>query len=855
MTDSTQTARDADELAARQETVRDFQRRWNRFARQWRKASQESQAAGEEMVRTALAQGLAPVTDRDPAPPPLDVQLNAACAVVAASGYFDAEEYAEEHRLRLGVEPVRHFVEQGWLDLRAPSLRFDLWSYWATHLDPTATQVNPLLHYLLVGRHAGLAPIPDQSPLRSPTRLEGTPKRVCLFAAYDRDGLIDDYVVDYLTELARHADVYYLADGVLEPGEREKIAGITKGAWSVPHAAYDFGSFSMLARDLVGWDVFDGYDEVILANDSCYLLRPLDEVFERMDARACDWWSLQLTSMEHGEAYDGDDDPIPLAEAKDRFLGPRKWNDVNYLHLSSYFLVYRRPVISDPGFRFRLDTVSGQRDKMLVVHKYEVGISRYLMDAGFDFDTFIPDLYAFHPLYSHQVFELIERGFPLIKRNFLGENSMHVLDVDAWPERLRAVAPDAPVEQIAANIARVSPGDRLHEAYGVHLDDAGRRIVPPRAVWGNALRKLDVESPGFGHWWAFLTNHATGRLDPGLRAVFEQVRHDPSIRKIVLTGPRPLDDDLAGEHVTVLPANTVDGQRLLVRSGRILVDAEPNLAVKLPLAPARHDFIHAGLGLPLLPHAVSAHPDGEWRKLKAMAVVSQADALVRAAADPDLDLRKMWDTGLPRHDFLLADRLPADLAAEESRLRERIGDRALVVWWVRDACHHTPEEIARIVAWAREHDVAVGIRESRVERVDGWLRAFTEDEHDHGIVSLNARTSPWTSLIHRVADAVVTDHAPEAFDALVLGTPLIRYAASRADSTDVAGGRVSAVFEGDGWPSVAHAGDTDALLAHLHAAADDGFAKRTVGDRPGVVPLDGQASWRFAQRLRELDLR
>lgn len=848
MTDATQTARDAVELETRRETVRDFQRRWHRFARQWRRASQQSHQAGEAQVRLALQEGLAPVTDGTPAPPPIEVQLNAACAVVAASDLFDAEDYAAEHHLLLGVDPVRHFVEQGWLDLRAPSLRFDVWSYWVTHLDPTDVQVNPLLHYLLVGRHEGLAPIPERTTLRPATRLTGTPRRVCLFAAYDRDGIIDDYVVDYLAELARHADVYYLADGVLEPGELEKIAGITKGAWSVPHAAYDFGSFSMLARDLVGWDVLDGCDEVILANDSCYLVRPLDEVFARMDTRACDWWSLQATSMEHRESYVGDDDPIPLAEAKERFVGPRHWTDVNYLHLSSYFLVYRRPVVSDPGFRFRLDTVSGQRDKMLVVHKYEVGISRYLMDAGFDFDTYIPDLYAFHPLYSRHVFELIERGFPLVKRNYLGENPLHVLDLDKWPERLRAVAPDAPVETIAANIARVSPVDRLHEAYGVHLGDEGRRIIPPRSVWGGALRKLDRESPSFGHWWAFCANHLTGRLDPGLRAVFEQVKDDSSIRKVVLTGSRALEDELAGENVTVLPLNTVDAQRLLVRCARILVDAEPNLAVKLPLAPARHDFIHAGLGLPVLPHSASAHAEGEWRKLRAMAVVSQADALVRTAADPDLGLGQMWATGLPRHDLVLTERPPADQAREESRLRDLIGERRLVVWWASNACHHTPDEIARIGAWARAHDVAIGIRESRVERVDGWTQAFSGEQ----VITLNARNTPWSNLIHRVADAVVTDQVPEAFDALVLGTPLVQYVERSADE---ASGDLDAVFEGDGWPSVERVLDTDDLLAHLQARADDGFEKRPVGDRPGVVPLDGQAAWRFAQRLRELDLR
>ena len=846
MTGSVQTAHDDAELARRREVVNDFQHRWHRFVRQWRRASQQGQEPGQALVRRALEEGLEPVTDREPVPPPIEVQLNAACAVVAASDLFDADQYAAEHRLLLGVDPVRHFVEQGWLDLRAPSLRFDVWSYWATHLDPTDTEVNPLLHHLLVGRHDALGPIPEQTSKRPPTRFTGSPSRVCLFAAYDRDGLIDDYVVDYLSELSRHADVYYLADGVLDPGELDKIAGVTKGAWSVPHAAYDFGSFSMLARDLVGWDVLDAYDEVILANDSCYLVRRLDDVFARMDARACDWWSLQATSMEHGESFDGDNDPIPLAEAKERFVGARKWTDVHYLHLSSYFLVYRRPVVSDAGFRFRLDTVSAQRDKMLVVHKYEVGISRYLMDAGFDFDTYIPELYPFHPLYSSQVFELIESGFPLVKRNFLGENPLHVLDLDTWPERLRAMAPETPVTTIAANIARVSPVDRLHEAYDVHLED-GRRIIARRPVWGGAFRKLDRESPAFGHWWAFCANRTTGRLDPGLRAVFEQVRHDPSIRKVVLTGSRRLDDDLVGDNVTVLPLNTVDGQRLLLRCARILVDSEPNLAVKLPLAPSRHDFVHLGVGLPSLAHAASADPEGEWRKLRAMAVASQADALVRAAAEPDLELSQMWATGLPRHDVLLSSRLPDDLAVEEVRIRERVGGRRLVVWWTAEACAHTADEVARIGAWAREHDVAIGVREPRVDRRDGWTRAFA----DQGVVTFNARTTPWSSLVHRVADAVVTDRVAEAFDALVLGTPLIQYAARRDDDPR---GNVEAVFEHDGWSPVERVPDTDALLTRLQAVLEDGFSKARVDERSGVVPLDGQAAWRFTQRVRALNL-
>lgn len=839
-------------LEERRAVVADFQRRWWRFARQWRAAARRGPDEAAALVERALADGLPPVTDGDPQPPPPQVQDDAHRAVVAASGFLDADEYAVQHRLLRRQDPARHYVETGWRTLRAPSLRFDLWHYWATHLDPTAEEVDPLLHFLLVGRHAGLAPLPEPRPTRTPTSYTTgqAVRRACLFAGYDADGLVDDYVVDYLTELARHADVFYVADGVLERGQLDRLDGIVAGAWSVPHGAYDFGSFSLLARDLVGWERLDGYDEVILANDSCYLLRPLDDVFAEMDTRACDWWSLQATSMEHDESYVVDDAPIPLAEAKARFLGQRHWTDVRHLHLSSYFLVFRRPVLDDPGFRWRLDHVAVQADKMLVIHKYEVGISRYLTDAGFDFDTFIPELYAFHPLYSRHFFELVERGFPLVKRNFVGENPRHVLDLERWPERLDALVPDLPLDTIRANLDRVSPVDRLHEAHDIRLDtDGRRRLIPRRAVWGGALRTLDRESPTFEHWWAFVASPTTGRLDPGVRAVLDEVRDDPSIHKVVLSRARRLPDDVAGDNVTVLPIHTVDGQHALVRCGRILVDVEPNVAIDLPLSPSRHDFLHVGIGVPVLPHEAARTPGGEWRKVLAAAVTSQADALVRSAGDPDLGLVKAWVTGLPRHDLLVRDHLPADLAAEEGRVRDLVGDRRLVVWWphASSGAAYTPDEVARLARWAREHGVAVGVREPRVDRMDGWTRALAGAD----VLGLSPRSVPWSSVVHRVASAVVTDRSPEAYDALVTGTPLLVQATPGPPS-----GRPEAVFAGDGWPQPRVVGSLDELLAALTEVAAAGWPTTPPDrERPGVAPLDGHAAWRFAQRVRALSLR
>ena len=145
----------------------------------------------------------------------------------------------------------------------------------------------------------------------------------------------------------------------------------------------------------------------------------------------------------------------------------------------------RRPVLDDPGFRFRLDTVCGQRTKQLVVDKYEIGISRYLMDSGFEFDTWAPDLRPFHPLYSRRSFDLVARGFPLVKRNFLAENPRDVPGFAAWPEWLRAAAPEAPIDLIRASIDRVSPDDRIRR---------GSEHQPGRAVRSQGTSPATVRS-------------------------------------------------------------------------------------------------------------------------------------------------------------------------------------------------------------------------------------------------------------------------------------------------------------------------------------------------------------------------
>ena len=201
------------------------------------------------------------------------------------------------------VDPLVHFVTEGWRHLRAPSLDFDLWWYTCTYLDPTADDVNPLLHYLLLGRHEGCEPVPD--PRRpEPHDVVGGPRAAPRLSLRGIRPRRDCRRLRRATTCASWPGTRTSSTsptGCSSPASSTSSTGIAAGAWSVPHAAYDFGSWSLLARDLVGWERARRLRRG-RARQRQLLPCPAARRRVRRDGpRACDWWSLQATSMEFNE--------------------------------------------------------------------------------------------------------------------------------------------------------------------------------------------------------------------------------------------------------------------------------------------------------------------------------------------------------------------------------------------------------------------------------------------------------------------------------------------------------------------------------------------------------------------------
>ena len=186
--------------------------------------------------------------------------------------------------------------------------------------------------------------------------MENRIKRVCLFAAYDENNIVHDYVIHYIKELSKFADVYYLAECNMPQRELDKLKPYTKETYAYKHGKYDFGSWQELITK-IGWEQICNYDELILANDSCFApMIPFETLFNHIDNDK-EWDTAGITKN----------------------YSPR----INSWYLNSYFMVYRKRLFSSDLFKNFINSISAHKDKMDIVVYYEEMFSKSAIDAGF----------------------------------------------------------------------------------------------------------------------------------------------------------------------------------------------------------------------------------------------------------------------------------------------------------------------------------------------------------------------------------------------------------------------------------------------------------------------------------------
>lgn len=268
-------------------------------------------------------------------------------------------------------------------------------------------------------------------------------RRAAVFAHYDKDNLIDDYVIYYVKALKEICEkLVFVSCCELSLEEKEKLNGIADYIIAERHEEYDFGSYKRGFLYLKDNGMLNEIDELVFANDSCYgPLFPLKNVFQKMEARQVDFWGI--TKNRFGMAFAGTDNIVVCKRP----------------HIQSYFLVFNKAVIKSPCFCNFMANVKVEETKNTIIIKYEIGLSELLTQNGFTSDAYIKDYYRFNHVVLSLWRPLITKSkSPFLKCSVIRLVNRNLTTIAGWEEVIQKYT-NYPVELIKNNQSRTKVCD------------------------------------------------------------------------------------------------------------------------------------------------------------------------------------------------------------------------------------------------------------------------------------------------------------------------------------------------------------------------------------------------------------
>lgn len=232
---------------------------------------------------------------------------------------------------------------------------------------------------------------------------ENKMKRAIVFAHFDKNNTIEDFVIYYLKELKKLAhDIIFVSDSNISELELNKISNLTTKNIIGHHGEYDFGSYKKGYQYLKNNNLLNQFDELIFANDSCYApLFPLDNMFKKMEENNCDFWgaTMNLCTENHKEKE----------------------------HVQSYFLVFKSQIFKNQIFDNFINSIQKENNKDLVIEKYEIGLSQYLKNNGFIGDCYSQISKTFDNTQIKGYRKLIlEEKIPFLKRSIAQKKNINM---------------------------------------------------------------------------------------------------------------------------------------------------------------------------------------------------------------------------------------------------------------------------------------------------------------------------------------------------------------------------------------------------------------------------------------------
>jgi lipopolysaccharide biosynthesis protein len=249
-------------------------------------------------------------------------------------------------------------------------------------------------------------------------------KMLFIFASFDRDEIVDGYVIYYVKKLSELGDVIFVSDNNLSEKEKNKVKKYTIKIIAKRHGKYDFGSYSIGINYAQRKGILEKYDWVVICNDSVYgPIFSLEKILSKIKTEDADVWGFS------------------------------KENHI-ISHVQSYFVALSIKVISDKRILNFFKGVKKQKNRELVVFYYELGLSALFLSCDYTFDSFFKNssFFKFEPSSKKDYISILKKGFPFIKKKLLIENPCILNKFNI--NKIQKIAPNYPLSMVKKNVNR-----------------------------------------------------------------------------------------------------------------------------------------------------------------------------------------------------------------------------------------------------------------------------------------------------------------------------------------------------------------------------------------------------------------
>ncbi len=251
-------------------------------------------------------------------------------------------------------------------------------------------------------------------------------KRVFIFASYDKDNIIDEYVVYYIKKLSEIGDVIFVSDNNLNEDKKNKIKNLTIKIIAKNHGEYDFGSYKIGINYLKNNNLLNNYNWITICNDSVYgPFYELEPILKKMEEKNPDVWSFTMNTSN------------------------------NSPHLQSYFISFSKRVINNKKILNFFYNIKKENSKSDIVKKYEIGLSKLLYKNNYKLIGYLKEIKKFPYLPTETYYLInINKEFPFMKKKLITENKYSIPKLYKFKKILKCNS-EYPIDLIENNAIRL----------------------------------------------------------------------------------------------------------------------------------------------------------------------------------------------------------------------------------------------------------------------------------------------------------------------------------------------------------------------------------------------------------------